>query len=287
MRTSRMIGCMLAGLVTFASIQADAQLTVNVLYRALLIKTVSGQATGFTIDVDGRQYLITAKHVVAGLGSESSISVGKLKRSGEVKFVPFRMKIFRCEDPVDIAVLIPPEQLTVTFPLEPTKKGLMFGQDVYFVGFPFGMYTTILGTAYPFGFVKKGAHSGEQQTGNSHVTFLDGYNVFGFSGSPVVFRLGNDFNVIGVVSGFEANLGPVMIPKPISRADIKPGDVEAGLIIEKRGKTYRLQETLSGMTVKLNTGIVKCYGIEHAVDLIHQHATGPLTSEAFVPAFAD
>lgn len=194
------------------------------------------------------------------------------------------MKIFRCDDPIDIAVLIPPEQLTITFPLEPTAKGMQYGQDMYFIGFPFGMKSAITGAAYPFGFVKKVVLSGMQYTGSSHVAFLDGYNVFGFSGSPVVFRVGNDFthNVMSVVSGFEANLGPVLIPKEIKRSDIKPKDREAGLVIEKNGKTFLLDETASGMTVKLNTGIVRCYGIEHAVDLTRQHAIGPLTSEAFV-----
>lgn len=291
MRPLRLLVFVLWVLAISGGIDAEAQLTSNVLYRALFIKTGSGQATAFTIEVDGRQYVITAKHVVAGLGAEGAISIGKFKRSGELTFVPLRMKIFRCDDPVDIAVLIPPEQLTVSFPLEPTKKGMLYGQDMYFLGFPFGMFSTMsdVSGAYPFGFVKKVVYSGEQDTPDAHVSFLDGYNVFGFSGSPVVFRVGSDFNykVIGVVSGFEATRGPVMIPKLIGRAEIKAADVQAGLIFEDKGKTYRLQKTQSGMTVQLNTGIVKCYGIEHAVDLIHQHAIGPVTSDAFVPAFAD
>ena len=42
--------------------------TGNVLANTLLIRTPQGQGTGFTIDVDGRQYLITAKHMVDGMG---------------------------------------------------------------------------------------------------------------------------------------------------------------------------------------------------------------------------
>ncbi len=43
---------------------------------------------------------------------------------------------------VDIAVLVPPAQLTVNFQLEPTSKGLADGQGAYFVGFPYGVSIT-------------------------------------------------------------------------------------------------------------------------------------------------
>ena len=69
------------------------------------------------------------------------------------------MRIFKCDDPVDIAVLVPREQLTVSDPMEPAKDRPMFGQDVYFVGFPFGLSmgfsVTPVGMTSPFGYVRK------------------------------------------------------------------------------------------------------------------------------------
>src|ERR1700684_834402 len=59
-----------------------AQMTANVLSRVLDLRvnpnTIHDEtATGFTIGVDGREYLITAKHVVAGLGDQATIEVNQ------------------------------------------------------------------------------------------------------------------------------------------------------------------------------------------------------------------
>jgi hypothetical protein len=201
------------------------------------------------------------------------------------------MKIFKCDDPIDIAVLIPPEQLTVNFPLEPTSAGLMYGQDVYFMGFPFGMYaklSTSFELVYPFGFAKKGIFSADQFENNIHFRFLDGYNIFGLSGAPVVFR-GTDFvyKVMGVVAGFKPDYGPVLVPKEIRREDVNAEDVARGRIVEEHGKVYKLEEARDRGTVILNTGIVTSIGIEHAVDLIHRHPIGPKTADNFKPVLAD
>jgi hypothetical protein len=53
--------------------QAQAQITSNVLRRVLMIQVGTTSGSSFTIDVDGRQYLITAKHLVAGLKLEDTI----------------------------------------------------------------------------------------------------------------------------------------------------------------------------------------------------------------------
>ncbi|MCH8063732.1 MAG: hypothetical protein IH861_14650 [Chloroflexi bacterium] len=100
--------------LVFSTDVGQAQVTSNVLRRVVMIQAGDLAGTGFTIEVDGRQYLITAKHVVADFGETGSINV----RRGDNSF-PVNVKIFRCDDPIDIAVLVPPEQLTVTFPLEP------------------------------------------------------------------------------------------------------------------------------------------------------------------------
>jgi hypothetical protein len=50
-----------------------AQVTANGLRRVLLIEAGNQFGTAFTIEVDGRQYLITARHVVAALQPEDTI----------------------------------------------------------------------------------------------------------------------------------------------------------------------------------------------------------------------
>src|SRR5580700_7726542 len=154
----------LAFAVMFAAgFGTQAQVTSNVLQRVLQIRVNGGKpdemlATAFTIDVDGREYLITAKHVVASLKERDSVDIfiADNWRSLDVQ-------IFRCDDPVDIAVLIPPYQLTVNFELSTEATDSFFiAQDALFLGFPFGARLEGNGAngPYPFAVVKRGLISG-------------------------------------------------------------------------------------------------------------------------------
>jgi hypothetical protein len=75
-------------------------LTANVLKRVVRIIVGAASGTAFTIDVDGRQYLITAKHVVATLKDvHAKIQVC----SDGSKCADTDVSILRCDDPIDIA----------------------------------------------------------------------------------------------------------------------------------------------------------------------------------------
>ena len=106
-----------------------AQVTSNVLRRTLLIQA-SETGTAFTIEVDRRQYVVTAKHIVGKLPNDAQSTIQVRKKAG---WSPLKVWIFKCDDPVDIAVLVAASQLTVDYPLEPTSNGMMVGQDAYFV----------------------------------------------------------------------------------------------------------------------------------------------------------
>jgi Trypsin-like peptidase domain len=274
----------------------------NVFVNTLIIQTSDGQGTGFTIDVDNRQYLITARHIVDGMGPEGVVGIGIFDDVGKVVFKPYTMQIFRCGGSVDIAVLIPPVRLTFSDTMEPVdSSGFIVGQDAYFVGFPFRSYQNTklnTGRSRPIGFVKRGLISGVkyQDSDDTDLILLDGYNVFGFSGSPVTYwELPNGAvpahsYVVGVVSGFVSNYGKVMVPKEIRPEDIKPEDRERGLIVElpeHPGHVYRLEEKTdkgnggkeSMEMVALNTGIVRTYSIQAALKLIKLHPIGPIISK--------
>ena len=49
--------------------------TSNVIYRVLRIRTAAGTGSAFTIEVDGKQYLVTARHNLKGFGGEGSIDL--------------------------------------------------------------------------------------------------------------------------------------------------------------------------------------------------------------------
>ena len=137
------------------------------------------------LTVDGRQYLITAKHVVAKLKDDDAIQIQR-----DNKWTAAKVKILRANEPIDIAVLIPTEQMTVSFPLEPTVAGMIYGQEVFFAGFPFGenLFTTSTQTVnglFPMPFVKKGIISAEATENGATILYLDGHNNPGFSGGPI------------------------------------------------------------------------------------------------------
>jgi hypothetical protein len=262
-----------------------AQVTANVFERVLNVRVNAGTshegtATAFTMDVDGREYLITAKHVVAGLKDEDKIDIFM-----NDNWSPLRVKIFRCEDPIDIAVLVPPYQLTVNFELSFNQVNFVFGQDAYFLGFPYGIQMSGHGVngPYPLAIIKRGTISGQREIDRSKkavVILLDGYNNPGFSGGPIIYRDLNQGGVVlklaGVVSGFMPEVVPVLKKHGI-RTPADAGDAA-------KSQPWRIQQNSDGSyfeyidtdtSVSLNTGIVSGFMIEPAVDLIRKHPIGP------------
>jgi hypothetical protein len=239
-----------------------------------------GTGTAFTLDVDGRQYLITAKHVVTGLHDEDKIDV--FMNDG---WSPLNVKIFRCEDPIDIAVLIPPHQMTVNFDLPFDKTDFIYGQDAYFLGFPYDIKSAGQGVngPYPMAMVKRGTISGTHALDESKkavVILLDGYNNPGFSGAPIVYRDLNQggiiMKLIGVVSGFLPEVVPAMKEHDIASRDAA-GDAakEQPWRIRQRKNGSWFEYLDDGTFVALNTGIVEGFVIDPAIDLIRKHAIGP------------
>lgn len=113
----------------------------------------------------------------------------------------------------DIGVLAPAEQLsTDDLPLLPSSNGIALGQQVFFLGFPFGLtgHAEYLNDGYPLPFVKSGFVSAIP--GDGEPLYIDGHNNIGFSGGPVVFRPimpnHSSYHVAAVVSGYH-NLEPV------------------------------------------------------------------------------
>ncbi len=266
------------------SASAFAQVTSNVVRRTFLIQNGTATATAFTLDVDGRQYLITAKHVVAGMAASSTINI----RKGD-EWVPLPVKVLRCQDPIDIAVLVPSEQISVSLELEGDTRGMYFGQEVLFVGFPYdvslGLFTSGKGLNgdFPIGFVKRGLISAAHKENGVSMFFLDAHNNPGFSGAPVVFRdLSREqvtFKLLGVVSGFQTDIGKVFKVREIKPSEVKPTDEANGMVIRSGKRVFRLEN--SEDVVKGNSGIVVVYDIAHAIELIRANPIGPQVSDAF------
>jgi Trypsin-like peptidase domain len=258
-----------------------AQVTSNVFTRVLELKSGGQLGTGFTVDVDGRQYLITAKHLVTQIKERGTVDVFAANQ-----WMKIDVRVFRCADPVDVAVLVPDRVLTPSYALEAVSNTHSFivGQDAYFLGFPYGIAMaqwSSLNLEHPLAFTAKASISAAVHEGDAEVLLLDGRNNPGFSGAPVVFRdvlqEKPTFYLAGVVSGFRPELVPVTEPEVVTSAKQLKG-VEAWRIRKRKdGKTVVLRDT--ERMVPQNTGIVIAYHIKAAMELIAQHPIGPAVAQ--------
>jgi S1-C subfamily serine protease len=218
-------------------------ITSNVIHRVFMISYREATATGFTIEVDGREYLVTAKHVAEAISRNDTIG---LFSNGD--WIPLHVELVgHAPGEADISVLAPERLLTPPdLPMEATTKGLTYGQDAYFLGFPYGLRGNIITSdeGYPLPHVKKAIVS----LLDIRKMYLDGHNNPGFSGGPVVFNNPRNqaFKVAGVISGYRAVELPIL----------KDGDE-------------------SELSYEYNTGIIEAYGIVWATELIQGNPIGP------------
>jgi len=157
-------------------------ITANVIHRVFRIKYGQNVGTGFAIDVDGRQYFVTAKHIVAPLVDKGQIEIFA---NGTWNTLPIQL-VGHATD-ADVSVLTTDRRLTPSdLPLEPTSKGMAYSQEVFFLDFPYNILSQFIfeGSGYPLPLVKKAIVSSFVKVG---LYLLDGHNNPGFSGSPVVF----------------------------------------------------------------------------------------------------
>ena len=226
-------------------------LTTNVLQRTFQISFAGDCGTAFTIDIEKRQYLVTARHVVENFGG----GVLDIYHDSEWKKTNFEL-VGIGEGDVDIAVLAPKFQLSPTHTLEATSAHLTLGQTVYFLGFPYGLQqemTAQMNRKFPFPLVKSGVVSAIDFGDNVSTMLLDGHNNPGFSGGPVVYIPPNRpaseenlYRVCGVVSAYPT------YPEPVFDSN---GD-----------------ET--GQFIKNNPGLVIAHNIKHARELIEVNPVG-------------
>src|SRR5579863_11771 len=228
-------------------------ITANVLRRVLYIKFGHSTGTGFTIDVENRQYLVTARHVCEGIGQSDSIEI---RHKGQWSSRSVKVVGLGAEERLDtdVAVLALNELISPALPLEASSAKLVWGQDVFFLGFPFGLHTSVdMNEGFPIPLIKRAIMSGSiGEPGKEREVFLlDGHNNPGFSGGPVVFRPQNNssipFQVMGVVSAFWTEDGKVLF----------------------RGEPTELTSTL-------NSGIIVCPSIAQVTEMIAANPVGPL-----------
>ncbi len=220
--------------------------TLEIIRRVLNIQFGRQAGTGFTVTKNSVQFLITAKHLFGDIKNDSEIELNILTSRG---WSPVMVKYHMYSNDIDIAVLefqgsrysIPKYNNTRL-----SSTGVIFGQDVYFYGFPYvlnGGYATSFHSEFPIPLVKKACVSAINNDPYPNCILLDGINNRGFSGGPVTYynNQTNSHNICGVISGYRPELKPVI-------------DTE--------------NHYVENYYVKDNSGIIIAYDIKFAVKII-------------------
>jgi S1-C subfamily serine protease len=220
-------------------------ITTNLLFRTLFISAIE-YGTAFAIEVDGVQYLVTARHLL-----DTSAKSLELKYYYNDTWQAVSVDVVgHGHGEIDISVLRARAKITAAeYDVVLSMAGTTLGQDVYFLGFPYKMWGEVgpLMGGFPMPFAKKGTIS-SFQLGALQVLHIDAINNEGFSGGPIFFTPPGRHaspQVIGVVSKFR---------------------IEHEHIIDGDGRT-------TDMYVPYNTGFLVGYGIRHALDIINASAT--------------
>ena len=218
----------------------------NAIQRTFNIRRTM-RGTAFTVDHAGRQYLVTARHVVEGIGPRETIDIWSQDqwRALDVSIVGIG------QGEMDVAVLTANSQISPQFSLEPDSR-IVYGQEAYFLGFPYGRHSggAEINRGLPIPFVKSGIISAIT-FGDVNRIYIDAHGNEGFSGGPVVYH-----------------------PQ---RERTDPNELcVAGVVTESLVENRALHDADGNhvVNVSANAGFVVAIGIEHVIRLIETNPVG-------------
>ena len=217
--------------------------------------------TCFTINVDNRQYIITARHLFVHKDGHDCWKFGgdsiNIKFNKRWNSIPITI-VGHCTQEIDISVLTAQVRIPLLggyeFPTQPND--IWYGDEMYFLGFPHGREADI-GYNIPFPILKSAKVSG----GNPDYLLLDGHNNSGFSGGPVIYKKSR------LIDSKDQGLSMMVGPNPLLFAGVVSGYFEE----EVEGDFV---QTNIGVKSKVNSGMMLVYRIEHALALIRQNPIG-------------
>jgi hypothetical protein len=246
-----------------AAFVLGAQPTFNAMSRTLRVQSKHGTGTIFNIDVDGREYWVTATHILTGAKgkpygriAEKTIELKILNPGGTgLEWLAVQFTVLQPPDDVDVVALAPASLILSTAtnasPL-PTSDGLMFGGPCEFLGYALdgGWRARTNDGRLWYPFIKHCTVSGYDA--DLKMWILDGINNPGFSGGPVILGTGDALKFVAVISGYY----------------LEPTEVI-------RGGAVKLAPNTPKDTVNVNSGFIIAYDISHVVDVIKKNPIGP------------
>jgi hypothetical protein len=222
---------------------AQDAVPTEILQRTHLIKVGNELGTAFTIDHKGKVYFVTAKHVAAGLPATNATF--QVWRSDKWEDVHTIKTLYPTSADVDIAVFESEEKISQPFEVALTgeDEGPTLGQQVWFLGYPFGdtgMTSRVQTEIIPF--IKRGVLSAINGSNRSAVVlYVDGFNNPGFSGGPIVyweFRK-RAYRILGVVQGYRNDRAKVLV---------NGNQIDTNVLV--------------------NSGILTAYSIQHVLEVL-------------------
>ena len=128
-------------------------LTSNITTRVFQMKCGQEGGSCFTIDYEKKQYICTAKHCLKNFnGASIELFHDKKWKTLNVKLVGHG------SHGTDISVLATEPVLSKPLPMTYSLDGIAYSQDVYFLGFPFGLTAQgeNINRQFPLPLTKKG-----------------------------------------------------------------------------------------------------------------------------------
>lgn len=215
--------------------------------RTFKVEFAGGAASCFVINHRDRQWLITAKHVADDAVQNGVADLTLTGENGlDVELSGPLMPIPLVQDGPDITVFNLGEMKIVRddMTLVPSADGVALSQEVFFLGFPLPGALPLMGRLPA---VRRGILSQRVDLDGDAAWIIDGHNLPGFSGGPLVFAdqhgQGSTWHVLGVVHGYW--LHPIDV-------EVVGADLPDGV----------------SFSVPTNAGLVVAYDIKHAIQAI-------------------
>ena len=164
--------------------------------------------TSFLLKKNEKIFLITAKHLFEELGYPKDLSI-KLQINRSLTELMVSAKYSRdSEGDIALLELITPIELNLINDITYSIAGTNFGQDVFFLGFPYHAEQSLVPFAEgenPIPFIKKACFSG--MLSPSHI-LLDGINNKGFSGGPIcaINYSTHKWQIIGIINSYHKDI---------------------------------------------------------------------------------
>lgn len=216
----------------------------NIIHRVFRVQFDGQQGTMFTIDVEGKQYLVTAKHILEKANAKFKVEIF---HNGSWRELDVELTGHSAD--TDLSVMAATTILTEkSLAAEPSAADIIYSQEVFFLGFPYGLFGEFepVNHGFPLPFVKRAILS-MMDTKKNKVMYLDGINNLGFSGGPVAFKVNAtaEWRIAGVISGY------------LTTTEIVAHN-----------------STDIGLRYAANTGLIKASPIKEAIDLISANPNG-------------